>query len=87
MFVNLFILSRNRYDKLVSELPGFRILWEKMSALNVKIDNRAGITGATALKLTVYVMYGLGLALSHIHNAYLCIPISIKTIPLFCLWT
>jgi len=49
-----------------------------MSALNVKIDNRAGVSGATLQKLTVYMMYGLELAHSNIYNAYLCIPISIK---------
>jgi len=49
-----------------------------MSALNVEIGNLAGGFGATHPKLTAYVMYGLGLALSYIYNAYLCIPISIK---------
>jgi len=49
-----------------------------MSALNEKIGNLAGVSGATPPKLTAYVMYGLGLALSYIYNAYLCIPISIK---------
>jgi len=49
-----------------------------MSTLNVKIDNRARGSGATLPKLTAYVMYGLGLALSYIYNAYLCIPILIK---------
>jgi len=49
-----------------------------MSALNVKIDNPARGSGATAPKLTAYVMYELGLALSYICNAFLCIPISIK---------
>jgi len=49
-----------------------------MSALNVTIDNRAGGSGATPPKLTAYVMYGLGLALSYIYNAYLCNPLSIK---------
>jgi len=49
-----------------------------MSALNVKIDNRSGGSGATAPTLTVHVMYGLGLALSYMYDAYLCIPISIK---------
>jgi len=49
-----------------------------MSALNVKIDNRARGSGATAPKLTVHVMYGLVLALSYIYIAYLYIPISIK---------
>ena len=49
-----------------------------MSALNVKIDNRAGGSGTTLPKLTAYVMYGLGLALSNIHNPYRCIPISIQ---------
>ena len=78
VFVNLFILSRIRYNKLVSELLGFRILVRKMSALNIKIDNRAGGSGATAPTLTAYMMYRLGLALSYIYNAYLCVPISIK---------
>jgi len=49
-----------------------------MTAFNVKIGTLAGGLAATPLKLTAYVMYGLGLALSHIYNAYLCIPISIK---------
>jgi len=49
-----------------------------MSALNVEIDNRAEGSGGTLPKLTAYVMYGLGLALSYIYNAYLCLPISIK---------
>jgi len=49
-----------------------------MTALNVKIDKRAGGSGATALKLTACMMCGLWLALSYIYNAYLCIPISIK---------
>jgi len=49
-----------------------------MSAFNVKIDNRARGSGATLPKLTAYVTHGLGLALSYIYNAYLCIPISIK---------
>jgi len=49
-----------------------------MSALNVKTDNRAGGLGVTRMKLTAYVMYGVGLALSYIYNAYLCIPILIK---------
>jgi len=49
-----------------------------MSALNVKIDNRARGSGATRPKLTAYKMYGLGLALSYIYNAFLCIPILIK---------
>ena len=78
VFVYLFLLSRIRYNKLASELLDFRILLRKMSALNVKIDNRAGGSGATAPKLVAYMMYGLGLALSHIYNTYLCIPISIK---------
>jgi len=34
--------------------------------------------GATAPELTAYVMYGLGLALSHTYSAYLRIPISIN---------
>ena len=66
--MTLFILSRIRYDKLVSELSGFRILVRKMSALNVKIDNRARGSAATAPKLAVYMMYGFGLALSYIYN-------------------
>jgi len=49
-----------------------------MSALNVKIENSAGGSGTTLTKLTAYVMYGLGLALSYIHNPYPCILISIK---------
>jgi len=49
-----------------------------MSALNIKIGNPAGGSEATAPKLTAYVMYGLGLALSYIYNAYICIPILIK---------
>ena len=49
-----------------------------MSALNVKIDNYVGGSGATLPILTAYVMYGLALALSYIYNAYLCIPISVK---------
>jgi len=49
-----------------------------MSALNVKIGHLAGGSGATPPKLTTYVMYELGLALSYIYNAYLCIPISMK---------
>jgi len=49
-----------------------------MSALNVKIDNRAGGSRGTTLKLTAYMMHVLGLALSYIYDAYLCIPISIK---------
>jgi len=78
VFVNLIILSRIRYNKLVSELSGFRILVRKMSALNVKIDNRAEGSGVTAPKLAAYMMYALGLAHSYIYDAYLCIPISIK---------
>jgi len=50
----------------------------KMSALNVEIDNRVEGSGATLQKLRAYVIYGFGLALSYIYNAYLCIPISIK---------
>ena len=63
-----------------------------MSALNEKIDNRARGSGATHVKLTAYEIgvrlvgsemcirdrYGLGLAISDIYNAYVCIPISIK---------
>jgi len=49
-----------------------------MSALNEKIDNLARGSGATRPKLTVYVMYGFGLALSYIYNVFLCIPILIK---------
>jgi len=49
-----------------------------MDALNVKIDNRAGGSAATPSKLTAYVMYELGLALSYIYNAYLYIAKSIK---------
>ena len=49
-----------------------------MSALNLKIGNRARGSGATPLKLTAYVMYGLGFPLSYMYNAYLGIPISIK---------
>ena len=87
MFVNLFIHSRNRYDKLVSELSVFRILVRNMSTVNVKIDNRARGSGVAATKLTAYAMYGIGLALSYIYNAYLYIPHINKTIPLSCLWT
>jgi len=47
-----------------------------MSALHVKIDNRTWGSGATPPKLTAYMMYGLGLDLSHIYNSYV-----------FCLWT
>jgi len=50
-----------------------------MSALNVKIGSLAGGGSlATPSKLTAYVMYALGLALSYIYNAHLCISISIK---------
>jgi len=49
-----------------------------MSALNVKIENGAMGSGATPSKLMAYVVYGLGLALSCIYNAYLYIPKSIK---------
>ena len=77
MFVNSFILSRIRYYTLVSELWGFQILAGKMSALHVKIDNRTRGSGATPLKLTAYMMYGLGLDISYIYNAYLCISIPI----------
>jgi len=49
-----------------------------MSTLNVKIDNCAGVSGATPSKQTAYVMYGLGLALSYIYNAYFYIPRSLK---------
>jgi len=49
-----------------------------MSALIVKINNYAGVSGTTIPKLTAYVMYGLGLALSYIYNTYLGILISIK---------
>jgi len=49
-----------------------------MSALNVNIDNCVVGSGGTPLKLTAYVMYGFGLALSYIYNAYLCIPVLIK---------
>jgi len=58
----MLILSRIRYNKLVSVLYGFRILVGKISALNVKIDNRTGGSGVTLPKLTAYGMYGLGLA-------------------------
>jgi len=58
-----------------------------MSALNVKIDNRAGGSGAMPSKLTAYVIYRLGLALCYIYNAYLFFYQINKTIPLFCLWT
>jgi len=43
-------------------LYGFRILVGKISALNVKIDNRTGGSGVTLPKLTTYVMYRSGLA-------------------------
>jgi len=49
-----------------------------MSALNEKVDNYARGSVATPAKLTAYMMYGLGLALFYIYNAYLCILISIK---------
>jgi len=49
-----------------------------MSALNEKIDNLVRGSVATPVKLTTYVMYGLGSALFHIYNAYLCLPTSIK---------
>ena len=49
-----------------------------MSALNEKIDNRARGSGVTPVKLTAHVMYGLGLAVFYIYNAYLSIPTSIK---------
>jgi len=49
-----------------------------MSGLTIKIDNRAGGSGATLQKLTAYMMYGLGLALSYIYSTHLCIPKSIK---------
>jgi len=49
-----------------------------MSALNVAIDNRTGGSGVTLPKLAAYMMYGLGLAISYIYYAYLCMPISIK---------
>jgi len=39
--------SRIRYNKLASEPQGFRILVRNMSTLKVKIDNRAGGSGAT----------------------------------------
>jgi len=39
-----------------------------MSALNEKIDNRPRGSGATPVKLTAYVMYGLGLAASYIYK-------------------
>jgi len=48
---------------------------EKNVRFDHKIDNSARGSGATLQKLTAYVMYGLGLALSYIYNAYLCIPI------------
>ena len=78
MFLNLLILSGIRYNKLVSKRLGFRVLVRKISALNLKIDICAGVSGAAALKLTAYMMYELGLALSYIYNVYLRIPISIK---------
>jgi len=78
VFVNFFVLSHIRNKKLVSELLGFRILVRKLSALNVKIYNRTRGSGVTLPKLTAHLMYGLGLALSYLYNAYLCIPISIK---------
>jgi len=49
-----------------------------MFALHVKIDNRTWGSGATPLKLTAYMMYGLGLDHSYIYDADLCISISIK---------
>jgi len=78
VFVNLFIHSHIRYDKLVSELSVIRILVRNMSTVNVNIDNRARGSGVAAPKLMANVMYGIGLALSYIYNAYLYIPISIK---------
>jgi len=51
-----------------------------MSTLNLKIDNHVGGSGATPSKQMAYVMYGLGLALYYIYNAYLYIP---KTTKLF----
>jgi len=39
-----------------------------MFALNEKIDNRARGSGATPVKLTAYVIYGLGLAPSCIYT-------------------
>jgi len=76
VFVNFFALSHIRYNKLASELSGFRILVRKMSALKVKIDNRTGGSQATLLKLTAYVTYGLVLALSYIYimriSVFLC---------------
>jgi len=44
-----------------------------MSALHVKIGDRTRCSGATPLKLTAYMMYGLRLDLSYIYNAYVCI--------------
>jgi len=38
-----------------------------MSALNLKIDNRARGSGAMPSKLTAYVMYALWFALSYIY--------------------
>jgi len=58
-----------------------------MSTLNVKIDNRARGSGATPVKLTAYVMYGLGLAPSYIYTMLSLYSHINKTIPLFCLWT
>jgi len=49
-----------------------------MPALNVKIDSRAGGSGAMPAKLTAYVINGSALALSYIYNVHLCIPISMK---------
>ena len=65
-FVHLFILSRIRYSKLISELQVNRSLVRRMSALNEKIDSRARGSGATPMKMSTYVMYGLGLAISYI---------------------
>jgi len=48
-----------------------------MSTLHVKVDNRTWSSGATPLKLTAYMMYGLGLDLSYICYAYVSISISI----------
>jgi len=45
-----------------------------MSALNEKIDSRARGSGATPVKLTAYVIYGLGLAVLYIYNAYSIFP-------------
>jgi len=57
---------------------GFLNSGEKDVRFERKIDNHARVSGATQLKLMAYLIYGLGLALSYIYIAYLCIIIPIK---------